>query len=298
MTIERLLAVLLLLAAPARAARRPVPPAEALLRAAVSAPSAARSTRVRVQAFDASGRAKAQYRVETVRPDGSRRVEGGSKKGGAAALSIVSDGKARLTAWPKAGRAWSGPAPAPDADGERTRLSSLYDLSVSTGGRVAGKAVWRLDMRSKADGRVRRSLWLAKTGGALLRREDYRPDGSLLRRERVTRLLPPADADFSPVPPAGAKAAVLPAWVPDGFALESRDARGAVLTDGLRTVAFVRGAAAPSGRPYAEVRLRSGLGRLYAGADGVRLVWSGGSLAGDVPEADLARMADALEAAR
>lgn len=298
MTTERLLAVLLLLAAPVRAARRPVPSAEELLRAAVSATAQARTARVRVQAFDASGKAKAQYRLETVRSDGARRVEGGSKKGGVAALSIVSDGKTRLTAWPKAGRAWSGPAPAQDADAERTRLSSLYDLSVSTGGRVAGKAVWRLDMRSKADGRVRRSLWLAKTGGALLRREDYRPDGTLLRRERVTRLLPPADADFSPVPPAGARAAALPGWVPDGFTLESQDARGAVLTDGLRTVGFVRVPAAPSGRPYAEVRLRSGVGRFYAEAGGVRLVWSGGSLSGDLPEADMARMADALEGAR
>jgi len=315
MTTEAVLLALALLAPPASAApRKSAPAAEELLRAALAAPEEAFTARVRVQAFDAAGKAKAQYRRVCFRPPSSWRIEASAKRDGPLAFLRISDGKTAMTAWPKLGRARVGPEAASDAEAEAARLRALYDLAVSSGGRVAGKAAWRLDLRSKADGRVRRALWIGKTSGLLLRREDYRPDGGLLRRERVTRFDAPPDAvSFAPVAPAGATDAAeapgAPRWVLDGFALlEASGTRGdgserLAYTDGLATAVLLEAApgaaSARPGRPYAEARLRGGVGRFYAaGADGVRLVWSAGgrdfALAGDLPEADLARMADSI----
>jgi hypothetical protein len=307
MTSEVLFLGLLLLAAPAHAgARKPAPAAEDLLQEALALPAEAWSARVRVQAFDAAGKAKAQYRTVEFAPPSSWRIESSAKRGGAVAALMITDGKSAMTAWPTAGRAWLDRAAPEDRAAELTRLSSLYDLSVSTGGRVAGKAAWRLDLRSKADGRVRRSLWLGKTKGLLLRREDFRPDGRLLRRERATKFGEPpvAGPRFSPVVPAGLTAsavprgAALPRWLPDGFVLDSAAGSEASFSDGLSVLVFHSGAAAVSAKPYAHVRLRSGAGRLYAEEDGIRLEWAVGgrsySLFGDCAEADLARMADSV----
>lgn len=307
MTSKVLLLGLLLLAAPARAgARKPAPVAEDLLQEALALPREAWSARVRVQAFNAAGKAKAQYRTVEFAPPSSWRIESSAKRGGTVAALMVTDGKTTMTAWPTAGRAWLDRSAQEDRAAELTRLRSLYDLSVSTGGRVAGKAAWRLDLRSKADGRVRRSLWLGKTKGLLLRREDFRPNGGLLRRERATRLeAPPAPGPrFSPVVPEGLTASAaprgttLPRWLPDGFVLDSASGGSASYSDGLGVLVFESGAAAASGKPYAQVVLRSGAGRLFAEEDGVRLEWSMGgrmySLFGDCAEADLARMADSV----
>ncbi len=307
MTIERLLLGLLLLAAPAHAgARRPAPAAEDLLREALLPPAQAFAARVRVQAFDRAGKAKAQYRDVEFVPPSSWRVESSPKRGGSAAALTVTDGKTAMTAWPTAGRAWVERVPAEDRAAELARLTSLYDLTVSSGGRVAGKAAWRLDLRSKADGRLRRSLWLGKTKGVVLRREDYRPDGGLLRRERATRLgEPPVSGPrFSPAPPTALTLSVpprgraLPRWLPDGFVLDSAEDGQASYSDGLTVLVFEQGKTAAAVQPYASVRLRSGTGRLFVGDEGVRLEWSAGgrsySLSGDCAEADLARMADSL----
>lgn len=313
MTIRAFLLGLGLLAAPAAAARRPAPAGDELLRRVLAPPDSAFASRVRVQSFDAAGKAKAQYRRVCFRPPSSWRVESSAKREGPLAFLRVSDGKTAMTAWPKMGRAWLGPEAPPDAAPEAERLESLYDLSVSTGGRVAGKSTWRLDLLSKTDGRVRRSLWIAKTSGLLLRREDYRPDGSLLRRERTTRFDAPPDAvSFAPAPPEGAAVTassapfmgdhgpergmpgpradfppLLPRWVPDGYALfdvmSSPKKPSALVSyvDGQTSVTFAEASPGAlgeeAGKPYAVVRLRSGSGRLYAaGADGVRLVWSAG----------------------
>lgn len=311
MRISALLAALCL-ALPAAASRRAPPAPEELLARALAAPAAPCAARLRVQAFSPSGQAKAQSRFVQYGGAGRRRVEGFARKAGPLSLLIVEDGSRRLTAWPKARRAWLGPLPAGGAAAEAARLSSLYDLSVSTGGRVAGKAAWRLDLRSKADGRLRRSLWIEKNGGLTLRREDYRPDGGLLRRERVSRVLPPgfaADAfaakppdgtpaESSTAPFSGAPAAVpLPRWLPDGFVPLDASGATASFTDGLTTLTLSL-QAAPAGRPYASVNVSSGVGRYFASESGVVLAWTSGaraySLSGDVPEADLARIADSV----
>jgi len=309
------------LAAPAAAARRrPLPDAAELLNRALAAPSVPYAARERVQAFGPSGKAKAQSRFIQYQAPGRRRVESSARKSGPLSLLIVDDGRRRLTAWPKARRAWLGPVPSEDPAAEAARLMSLYDLSVSTGSRTAGKAVWRLDLRSKADGRLRRSLWIEKNGGLTVRREDYRPDGSLLRRERTSRLETPdfapeafavkapdgAEIDASTVPYSGAPGAKrelafrLPAWLPDGFVLLELSGASASYTDGLTTFTLAeRGA--PQAAPYASVALKSGAGRYYRSGDAITLAWTAGgreyALHGDLPEADLARAADSIPGA-
>ena len=193
---------------------------------------------------------------------------------------------------------------------------------------MAKKATWRLDMRSRADGRVRRSLWLSKDDGRLLRREDYRPDGSLLRRERTTRLETPSfspDAflirapegtavDSATVPyiarAGGAPSAGVrprsPRWLPVGFVLVETGAGAgrsakSVYSDGLTPVTFVErpsGEGVPPGPSYAEVRLKSGAAKLSFSGTATSLSWTAGDRdyteTGDMPEADLARMADSI----
>lgn len=321
MRISGVLLVALWLAAPAAAARRrPLPEAAELLNRTLAAPSFPYAARERVQAFGPSGKAKAQSRCIQYQAPGRRRVEGSARKSGPLSLLIVDDGRRRLTAWPKARRAWLGPVPAEDPAAEAARLASLYDLSVSTGGRVAGKAAWRLDLRSKADDRLRRSLWIEKNGGLTLRREDYRPDGSLLRRERTSRLEAPdfapeafavkapdgAAIDASTAPYSGGPGAKnefasrLPAWLPDGFVLLELSEASASYTDGLTTFTFAeRGA--PQAAPYASVNLKSSPGRYYLTGDAIALAWTAGrreyALQGDMPEADLARVADSVPVA-
>ncbi|MFI5345315.1 MAG: hypothetical protein ACHQ51_02965 [Elusimicrobiota bacterium] len=331
MKIRALILGALLTASWSEAARRTSRPAASeLLGRALSAP-AARVTRVRVQIFGpsgSSGKAKAQTRLVRVQAPGVFRIEVAGKKAGSLSLLAVGDGRRLLTAWPRAKRAWLGPAPDADAAAEKVRLESLYEMTVSTGGRTAKKPTWRLDMRSRADGGIRRSLWIAKDDGGVLRREDYRPDGTLMRRLRTTRLEEPAfsldafvvrapdgtSVDSATVPfvaaPAGGARGAFPArfprWLPDGFVLVEAAggaARSAtiVYSDGLTPVTFVErpsGEGAPPAPSYAEVRLKSGAGKLSFSGAGTSLSWTSGDRdyteTGDMPEADLARMADSI----
>ncbi|MDE2510971.1 MAG: hypothetical protein KGL74_07600 [Elusimicrobia bacterium] len=334
MKTRALLAALMLTAAWSRAARRTErPEPAALLERVLSFPSQSCAARVRVQAFGpagAAGKAKAQTRLVRFRAPAFRRIEVAGRKAGPPALLAVSDGRELLTAWPKAGRGWLGADPPPDAAAERARLESLYELSVSTGGRAARKATWRLDLRSRADGRLRRSYWLSRAGGLILKREDYRPDGTLLRRERAVRLEAPefSAADFLVRAPDGAKVEAstvpfdeggafraredfpvrYPRWLPVGFVLLEHpvpdgDGRSVTLvyTDGVTTLTIVErpsGPAPTAGSPYAEVRLSSGSGKLSFAEGATRLDWTRGGrdefASGDLPEADLARVADSV----
>lgn len=98
---------------------------------------------------------------------------------------------------------------------ERTleRLKSLYEITSSTGGTVAKRKTWKIELRLKSNGLLRRALWVDRDGGLLLKRETYRDDGSVARRERLTSLVLPAST--APELFAGAKAPK--PWSPDGF---------------------------------------------------------------------------------
>lgn len=118
------------------------------------------------------------------------------------------------------------------------RLRGLYGISVSTGGVVAKRKTWKLELRLKS-GTLRRALWVDRDSGLLLKRETYRDDGSLARRERIMKLELPAAVN-----PAGLGAPDAGPWAPDGFVfagesagrrrysngLESYEVNGAVVT--------------------------------------------------------------------
>lgn len=94
---------------------------------------------------------------------------------------------------------------------ELARLRSLYEISMSTGGVVAKRKTWKIDLRLKS-GVLRRALWVDRDSGLLMKRETYRDDGTLRRRERIVKLeLPaPVQASFKIAPVSGA-------WMPDGY---------------------------------------------------------------------------------
>ena len=310
----------------ASAARRPE--ARELLSAAL-APSGALRARVRVQVFGPAGKAgkaKGQTREVSAGADGSFRVEVAGKRPGAMSLLAVADGRALLTAWPTQGRGWLGAVPPANAAAERARLDALYEVSVATGGRGAKNSLWRLDFLSKADGRLRRSWWLSKDSRVVLKREDYRPDGTLMRRERTRRLEEPrftaaqfrvaapdgvaVDAATAPfvAGPAPAFAPRFPAWLPVGFVPLRITGTGAgalvVFTDGLTTLTLAEGPAGSGARepePYARVPLNAGEGRFSFQDGAIRLAWSAGgrdyAASADLPEAELARVAASVPGA-
>jgi hypothetical protein len=114
------------------------------------------------------------------------------------------------------------------------RLRSLYDLSVSTGGAVAKRKTWKVELRLK-NGPLRRALWVDRDSGLLMKRETYRDDGSLARRERLVKLDLPAPADpaaFSPLQPGP--------WLPDGFVLAGENGGTSHYTNGLESFDVVR----------------------------------------------------------
>lgn len=208
---------LLLLAAPAGAARRAeVPPAGDLLSLALH-PTASYRARGRVRYFPEKGKPKSQ--AFTMSAEGVRyRKEFSSSAKKPAALILGSDGGTRRLLRVRPGTLWSGPV-RDDAATHARILRELYELSSSTGGVVARRSTWRLDFREKKGGALRRSWWLDRRSGAVLRREQYRRDGSLWRRERVSRF-EEGVAGVPELPAGSARPWTEPGgvgWRPEGF---------------------------------------------------------------------------------
>lgn len=109
------------------------------------------------------------------------------------------------------------------------RLRGLYDVSVSTGGVVAKRKTWKLELRLKS-GILRRTLWVDRGSGLLMKRETYADDGALRKRERIVKLALP-----SPVPAAFAEAPASGPWVPDGFAYAGEDGGARRWSNGLES---------------------------------------------------------------
>ena len=234
-------------------------------------------------------------------------------------LTFVEDrGEAKLY-WPKLGTVWAGSLPLESAADGAARLLSLYSVSVVTGGRVVGRATWRLNL-SAPDGRLRRALWVDRANGMLLKCEEYRLDGSLARRERFIALDPaspdpslfrlqvPTGTLVSPLTaPRGAAdpSAHFPRWIPDGFLALSLSADGSALTVGYGDgVAEFTLRDAPAGAEPVEdagrtLRLKDGTrATLMFDKECPRLSFSIGgrrySITGDITEDEMVRMADSL----
>lgn len=232
------LAVLLVLAplplqAKPRAQR---PGADALVLRALAGPATGYAAVERVQVFLPGKKAKALKVNVTGLPAGQVRREVLPLRKKAASVVEV-----REPEKPEAGLA---------------RLRSVYDVSVSTGGVVAKRKTWKLELRLKS-GLLRRALWVDRDSGLLMKRETYRDDGTLRRRERIVKLeLPaPVQGPFTAAPASGP-------WRPEGFVFAGESGGVRRYTNGLESY---------------EVRL----------ADGKTVV------SGDLAEDDAARVLEA-----
>jgi len=169
----------LLLAAPAAARTRgPAgrPDAGALIVAALSAPTTGYTARGRIQSFAPGRKPKALGMTVYFLPDGRLRREVRVHPGLPPEQVFVDDGSERRLYWPKLGTLWKATMTHEPAAERAARLTSLYSVSVSTGGSVAKRETWRLDFRAP-DGSLRRALWVERDNGLLLKCEEYRLDG-------------------------------------------------------------------------------------------------------------------------
>ena len=329
-----LLLSLILLAAPAAARPRAghsLPAPDELVLKALAGPATGYSGLERVQMF----RPGAKPRAVTVRvaalPGGRLRRETKQGRRKTPGLVCVRDGRSTSLYWPARKRLWRGPQSIETPEAGLARLRALYELSVSTGGRVAKQATWRVNL-SVPGGRVRLSMWVARLSGLLLKRETYRPDGTLSRRERFTKLQIPADpveSLFRLEVPEGTSVLPwsspqteervaflpprLPLWVPDGYMLVSVQSRSpqakSVLvrySDGASDVSIEEVSADQQpklpGKNSRTVKLgtrefmlsetEQGYGLLARTADRVHL------FSGDLAEDALVRMAWSLEDGR
>ncbi len=166
--------------APARA----LPEPETLLDAALAAPSVPYQGRVIVtqwygRAADGRLRSRAEEMRVYVRPPDQIRREFLTPDG-AASRVLISDGDQESVRLIKSGRTIVGDAVgsgdkvlAPEL--ERATLLSNYDLSVSTGETVAGRATWRLSFAPKAAGKARQTLWIDRDTKIVLRLKRWLP---------------------------------------------------------------------------------------------------------------------------
>ena len=204
------LAVLLaLIAVPLQAKPRAQKPgADALLLRALAGPATSYAAVERLQVFQAGKKPKALKVEVTSIPGRVRRVVVPGKKKAAPLVEV------RERERPEAGL---------------SRLKTLYEIEVSTGGVVAKRKTWKLELRLKS-GTLRRALWVDRDSGLLMKRETYRDDGTLRRRERIVKLeLPaPVQAVLREAPAAGP-------WTPDGFSFAGESGGARRYSNGLES---------------------------------------------------------------
>jgi len=110
------------------------------------------------------------------------------------------------------------------------RLRALYEISVSTGGVVAKRKTWKVELRLKS-GILRRALWVDRDSGLLMKRETYRDDGSLARRERIVKLELPAAVEAAGFEIESASGP----WSPDGYVLAAEGGGTRRYSNGLES---------------------------------------------------------------
>ena len=214
------LALALLLASPLHAKPRvPLPGADELVLKALSRPATSYAAVERVQVFLTGKKPKAMTVNVSALPGGKVRRELAGRKKKAGPVELRSEDEAAVKGL--------------------TRLRSLYELAVSTGGVVAKRKTWKLELRLKSNGVLRRALWVSRDEGLLMKRETYRDDGSLARRERLTKLELPAAVD----PASFAGAAPRKPWTPDGFVFTGEKDGARVYSNGLESFSVKDGRA-------------------------------------------------------
>lgn len=271
-SFSSLLAAALLAAVSAAAA--PAPEPGALLDAALAGPAISYQGRVTVTQWYGKQTRAEEMRVYVLPPDSVRR-EFLAPDGTVTRVSI-SDGDVETVRLVRAGKTVRGDAVrsyekvlSPEL--ERDALMSNYEMSSSTGEKVAGRATWRLTMKPKTDGKPWQTLWLDQDTRIVLRSKRYLPrrpfaskaefasfepraklDPALFQVDAATADLisPPSLApDFltlEQLNTATGDRASLPPKLPGGFVFESADVfpvgkskvRHARYTDGLIVISL------------------------------------------------------------
>lgn len=296
-----LLLSLIVLATPAAARNLPAP--DGLILKALAGPATGYSGLERVQMFRPGAKPKGVTVAVSALPGGRMRRETKLGRKKTAGLICVRDGRTVSLSWPAQKRLWSGPEHVETPEAGLARLRALYEMSVSTGGRVAKRATWRVNLAAPG-GKIRRSLWVARDGGLLLKSESYRPDGALARRQRFTKLTLPAEPDaalFRLEPPAGVRPAAafapgFPRWAPDGFMLVEAGAARVRYSDGAANVVIAQ--AGLSGKNPRTVRVGAREMIISETEEGYALRTGVHVFSGDIPEDELVRMALSLEVGR
>ena len=267
------------------------------------------------------------YRRELLGPSG--RVE----------KLVVDDGKTEWIYDPAQRKVWQGESADPffkrfGPDEEFDRLQENYEISLSSGGLVAGRACWKVELRASEGGILARRLWIDKSKSLILRSETFRPDGSMKESVVFARLKFGIQQDavqFRFSPPPGtvvvqraapdylaldeAKAAglepKLPERLPSGYVFESLDlmAKGKSrivhcrFSDGLSAISLFEG----PGRMRLNfgscrkkrVKLSMGRATLAETAEGNVLSWTSAGkrfiLVGAVSAPTLEKMAESLK---
>ncbi len=218
MTRFKLAALLALTAVPLQAKpRAPRPGADELLLKTLAGPATGYAAVERVQVFR-SGRKPKALKVNVVGlPGGRRRLEVPGKKKTPALVQVRDASQYEA---PALGLA---------------RLHSIYELAVSTGGVVAKRKTWKISLRLKT-GALRRALWVDRDSGLLMKRETYRPDGTLARRERIVKLELPAAIDPASLqtPPVAGP------WMPEGFVFTGESGGARHYSNGLESYELAR----------------------------------------------------------
>jgi len=209
MTRFKLAVLFALIAAPLHAKpRAPRPGAEELLLRSLAGPATSYAAVERVQVFLPGKKPKALKAEVLGAPGRVRRAVFAPKKNAPPLVEVREREK------PEAGLA---------------RLKAHYEIAVSTGGVVAKRRTWKLELRLKS-GILRRALWVDRDSGLLMKRETYRDDGTLARRERTVKLeLPgPAQTAFREAPFAGP-------WMPEGFSFAGESGGTRRYSNGLES---------------------------------------------------------------
>ena len=204
--------------------RAPLPDADALVLKALAGPSTGYAAVERVQVFLPGKKPKAIKANITALPGRPVRREVLPAKKKAAPLVQVREREA--------------------AEKGLARLRSLYEITVSTGGVVAKRKTWKLELRLRT-GSLRRALWVDRDSGLLMKRETYRDDGSLARRERLVKLSLPAPVDPASLKPDASSGP----WAPDGFVFTGESGGTRRYSNGLESyeVRLVAGKTVVSG---------------------------------------------------
>jgi outer membrane lipoprotein-sorting protein len=316
-----LAAAVLFAAASARAAQTPEP--AALLDAVLAPPAAAYQGRLMVTQWYGKQTRAEEMRVQFLPPDNIRR-EYLSPDGTVTRISI-SDGDVESVRLIRAGKTVVGDAVrsyekvlSPEL--ERQALLSNYELSSSTGEKVAGRPTWRLTMKPNTEGKPWQTLWLDQETKTVLRSRRFLPnrpfaskaefsvfephvklDPALFRVDGTTAAIPgpglaPDFLTLEQLNAATGEAASLPAKLPGGFIFESADVfpvgkskvRHARYTDGLTVISLFltdRKVRLPKGGVIAPGATHLP-GLLHASRAGKLIQWGGGTrhftLMGDV----------------